>query len=382
MSEYYTEPTLPYDTYFFREWCDAKGVDREDYKNIDQLWLQSFLVAKLRSEEIAKEMALRQTIKSNLPLDGSRRIEEIGLKPEFWGTRPKMFEAPAGMAFQIEVTQDVDDDFMSAEGFTFAPLYSETKTVVGELLKITTYTENGDQRGIVTVYERPNEFAVPVYNDGDPQEPGNTIYLPSRFNADEDGGAIAFARLDDWEVVRAKTGKLGGHYEKTKVSLVPFDTKQDDELYVADFDKYNDFALDDFIFVDEQRLQLPPGFGYMQTGIDRWELRHMPVNNLILPPIPQADWTALWEDHGIMIKLNPTVHSFAGGDSRFQHLDFSGRRSSLEFAIRQFNSKAERGQFIMRALAIHGLGGTVSLDDALELGLSKELLDEEDERFI
>lgn len=380
MSEYYTEPLLPYDTYFFSDWCDIKGIDADKFKNISNLWHTSFLIARLRSEEVSRELQLREDIEANLPLEESVRVDDLGLKPEYWGMRPKIFQAPEGLAYELtlEVAYDEFDEY--EDGTPAPPTKIEYKRFVGEYLDIDVETERGTQKGYVTVRERPDYFALPILNDGNPDENG-AIRLPSRYNPDEDGAYVSFPRLDGWQVAHPRIKELGGRHERTSVRLVPFENPQDTELFVADFGKYNDFKLDDFIFQDEERLKLPPGFCYIRTGIDKWELQYLPINNLILPPIPRDDWTPLWNNHGIMIKLNPTVHSFAFGDSRFQYLDFDGRRSSLEFAIRQFNSKAEKGQFIMRALAVQGLHGTASLSDVLEVALSKELLSEKDERF-
>ncbi len=378
MSEYYKDPLLPYDTLSLSEWCRVNGIDTNQF----QSWrFANLSIAKLRSREISLEMQLRQEIETSLPLEGSERVEDIGLKPEFYGTQPKIFLAPKGMAYKLEVRTDYDEFDYIEDGSQLPPTKSETATFIGEYLSITTETVGGQAESNITVRERPEYFAEPVFNNGDPREEGGAIRLPSRFNPEEDGAYVSFPRFEGWQLLVSRTDELSGPYKKSKVTLVPFDREQDTELFVADFGEYNDFALDDFIFVDERRIKLPPGFSYFHRRLNNWVLEYHPTNTLILPPIPSDDWTPLWEKHGIMIKFNPTVHSFKFGDSRFQYLDFGDRRSSLEFRIRQFNSYAKNDKFIMRALAIRDELGRTSLKEILKVALSKEVLSEEDERF-
>jgi hypothetical protein len=373
MSELLPRDLLPYNTEFFSDWADTHGLDTETYGYA--LRYGGFLIAILKREERYKEARLKEEIIASLPLRDCNQVEDFRLKPEFWGTEPRFFQAPEGMVFQIEAEFGVDEGYMSAEGFELEAIETETRTLVGEYLGVATYTEAGIQKGRITVYEQPQVFAIPTYNNGDPDKPGNMIRLPSRFDPEEEGAAIIFARYDDWEIARSKSRKLKGRYGKTNISLVPSAKEPDRELYIAEFEKYNEFALDDFIFTDEQRFKLPSTFTYDRFETSDFQWQYRPINSLILPPIPMDDWGPLWDNHHILIRFNPTAEPFGLGDSRFQYLDFGGP-GSTDRSIREFNSFAKEGKFLMRAIAIRDMVGNTPMKDMLRIGLSKELLDE------
>lgn len=373
MSEYYQEPLLPYETDYFQSWCNQNGVDDERF---EQLQFSPFLIAVLKKEIRQKEAILRDDIIKSLPLQESSRVEEVGLKPEFWGTRQKIFEAPKGMAYSMTVQRETDAGYVSAEGFELQPLKAQTEVLVGEYLKIDTYTKNGKQFGKITVKQRPEVTAAPVYNNGDPRIPGNILILPSRFDPEQDGAAIVFARFDDWEVVYTETPSLTGFHDKTDVTLVPFKQEKDRKLYIPDFGNYNDFALDDFIFANEQKFKLPSTVTYDRFETRDFQYQYRPLNALILPPISRDHWEDLWDNHRILIRLHPTGKPF-DNDSRFYYLNFDNPRT-LYRDIRKFNSFAEKDIFLMRALVVRYGVAKVSLRETLRVALSNDLLDEKE----
>jgi hypothetical protein len=176
---------------------------------------------------------------------------------------------------------------------------------------------------------------------------------------------------------------LEGDYGKSKVELVPYEREDDTSFYVADFGRYNDFKLDDFIFVDEQPV-LPPGYFMMPSrgagGDLDWTPVYNPASLLILPPIDRKHWDSLWNHHGIMIKHNPTVHNFLWGDSRFLYLDFDETRS-VDFEMRRFNTHEHKDKTLMRAIAVRGIGST-TLEDVIKVASSKDQFEGEDrEKF-
>jgi len=377
--EYHKEPILPYETISSWEWFKTHDVDVEAYPGIDSLQ-DGLRFARLRSPEITAEILLREQIEVNLPLRGATRVNHPRLKPEFWGTEPKLFKAPAGMAFELTTSVDYDEDYQDEDGNQLAPTKTEVYSVIGEYLGIETRTEKGTAAASITVMEQAVAYAQPIYNDGNPDD-NELIRLPSRADPEVDGAAVMFARLDGWEVVHGKSRSLSGEYGKSNVKLVPFERAAETERYVADFKRFNDFPLDDFILVDEAPLP-PPGYFYYPTGFGEGTWVHNPTNLMTLPPGDLHGWMGdMWEKHGIMMKLNPTAINFIGGNSRFYYLHFDRGRSTLAWEIRYVNTYEHKHSMFMRALAIKGIANT-SMDDVLKVALSKDQLEGKDRDFV
>jgi hypothetical protein len=194
------EPILPYNTVHFYKWCEENGVDDRHY-GLDKL-----LVAKLRSPELSKELKLRAEIEASLPLQGSQLVEDPRTAAESWGSQPKIFLAPEGMAYQLEARIDFDDGDEDIDGNKLPPTSSETYTMVGEYLAVETRTVSGKTVGYITVRKRPSKYAVPTLHDGNPDE-GGVIRLPSRADPEKDGAYVAFSRLE--------VGRLEDHRAKS-----------------------------------------------------------------------------------------------------------------------------------------------------------------------
>jgi len=373
MSEYYSEPVLPYDTLYFSEWCRQNGVDSHEFGH--ELDFGAFLIAVLKSKELDAKAQLRQEVEDTLPLENALRINDPRLKPEFWGTEPKVYEAPKGFAFEMSVTWDEEFDPYS-DFKLITPDENNRLTLAAEFLAIETTYENNTAQASIVLRERAKKHAVPILHDGNPDE-GGSIRLPSRFDPDKDGAYVTFPRLQGWEVVEQKSKMLRGRYGNVEVKLVPFERVQETEVYVADFGRFNDFALDDFIYTDET-ISFPPGYLNVRQQGGGWALVHKPSIRLILPPMSQEDQYDVWD----IVRFNHSTSDVRLGSRRFHHLRFNDRQDTLAFDIRQFNTKEKHNKAFMRALAIQDPGYMTSLKDILKIALSEVELEGEDiEKF-
>lgn len=192
--------------------------------------------------------------------------------------------------------------------------------------------------------------------------------LPSRGDPTKDGARIWFPKPLGVQV-RFPSDKIRAPYGSFTLKTVPHEQKQDTELYVADFTQVEPHALDDFTFIDEAPI-LPRGIIPVKNS--NGEMSYVPnkIGQLVLPPMPdRSDWGNLWDKHGIMIKWNPTIHQ-----NRFVNLNYDSRRSRVDDEMRRFNSGQANGRMFMRALAVYGVDGMVSLNEVVKTALSEEKL--------
>ena len=363
MSEH--EPVLPFKDEYFSDWCDIYGMNPLDY---EALYSHNFRVARLHTKELSAGAKFRKEVEDSLPLEGATLVDDFRFEPGNPGV-PKLFKAPEGQAFEITTTYEYEERDVWGYSEEDVPKKSATHTFVGEYLGIESYIHHGEGKATITVRERPSYTAFPVIEDGigpDARPNEHFVRLPSKFDLDKDGAFVIFDRVTGWQVGCAGD-KLRADYAMSKVRLVPHDPPVDNELYIADSREQPQYALDDFRYFPE-RPQLPPGFFILPGSEISGEpdrIIHNEVLKLVLPPIDREHWGDLWYDHGIMIKVNPTIT-----DQRFVSLDLD-RRVGIEDRIRELNRKATEGKMFMRILVVRGIGGR-SMADIVKLVSSRE----------
>lgn len=339
------EPVLPYDMAYIREWCDSRGIDDGEFGH---LAYSDFSVAVLRRQELSLAAKYRQEIEDSLPLAGCTLVDDPRVRPDE-AHRPKLCQAPEGMAFELTETRYYRDIDEWGEKVTNGPLHSTTLTFTGEFLDIETYVNRGKPRGVICVRERPNFFAAPIVNYGCNLVglvETDMIRLPSKNDPTKDGAYVAFPRVEGWDIVRSGN-KLEADYPGCTVRIVPYEKPTKKELYVADFGKAANFALDEFRYFEEPP-QLPDGYFYLPRAGEKPTLHVNKVHALILPPIESRDWDDLWYHHGIMLKLNPTVQ-----EGRYRYVDVNNPHD-----IDKTNELAAQDKLFRRLLVVQHLTNT------------------------
>lgn len=372
------ESILPYDTTYVKEWAIQHGVDADQYESY-RVSHGGFLIAKLRSKELTQEFLFLRDIEASLGLENCKLVPNPRQKanePEL----PKVYSAPEGMAF--EITTSIPDD-------EWIPIYDDAEDgFIGKYLEIDDLYILGDgtRRANIVVREEPKAYATPVEDWGENftwvHGPGEKdfIRLPSRADPTKDGARIWIPMPAGVEINFAGN-KVRAPYESSSIKLVPYEEKQSTELYIANFTQSDQPALDDFIFIDET-LTLPRGVVSVpkRGGGERYIPNR--IGQLVLPPMTDREvWNDLWDNHGIMIKWNPTIHQ-----DRFVRLDYRYGQSSVEYQVRKFNSGQANGRMFMRALAVSGFAGVADYTVVMKTALSKERLSleellKEEERY-
>lgn len=366
---------MPYPTVPLYEWCNERGLDPYEYSG---LYFNAFEVAKMQSRGVSRLLAFRQKVENNLPLSGCEVVDDPLARPNEDRRPPKAFLAPQDLEFELTTTYEYEQTDEWGDQLPGAPTKSITETFLGEYLYIYCRSSNGELVADITVREKPYFEARPIFRLGGgmmgPSE-DEMIRLPSRFDPEKDGAYVAFPRHEGWDITYSGD-KLEGRYGEVSVRLVPYQHREDTELYVADFGADHEFALDDFIYFEEAPV-LPPGYWYYPLEGGGSKLMYNPVLTLTLPPIDRDDWTNLWYDHGIMIKLNPSVTTH---ESRFVTIDLSRRLSATD-QIKRFNRLQKEGKVFQRILVLRNVG-EISLKDIVKTANTREVApDEEDIPF-
>lgn len=85
----------------------------------------------------------------------------------------------------------------------------------------------------------------------------------------------------------------------------------------------------------------------------------------------------LWYDHGIMLKLNPTIKR-----PRHFYLDWHYGQLSVEWYMRRFNSGQDTGETFRRILVPRNYLGRVGLETVIKTAQSQDRLSPEEQDYV